>query len=328
MSQTRQRQLRIGLLNCEDLFVFMDQSNGQPIETLNEKEWQSMSSSPTGNKPLRKLRWLADTLTAMDADILLLNEIGGRESMDNFARYFLKGRYQPYMVEGNSDRGIDIGYMVRRTLEGRFLLRSHRHRALKFNYPNEVESRRKTHYFSRDLQELRWYDVDGKTLKMIFLLVHLKSRLDPRGVDPGGRLRRRAEAELLSEIYKEIRAEFPGTSVVVGGDFNGQAAGPKPDEEFLCLLDTDLSEAFHQLNIPPEKSASQVSLPKNGRAQLLKIDHIFLSPELHSNLVAEGSEVFLYRSELGIPMPYVGSIESRNALPSDHYPLVINLSGL
>src|SRR5690348_9418656 len=103
MNQTRQRQLRLGLLNCEDLFVFMEQWRGQPIDSLNEKEWQALTTSPSGNKPLRKVRWLAETFNAMDADILMLNEIGGRESLDNFARHFLHGRYHPYLIEGNSD---------------------------------------------------------------------------------------------------------------------------------------------------------------------------------------------------------------------------------
>src|SRR5689334_1002384 len=112
MDLPKQNDLRICQLNCENLFLHMDFWKGQDVQSLNEKERQALAAPPTDNKPRTKIKDLAEAILDINADIFMLNEVGGRKSLDQFNRHFLNSSYQPYLLEGNSDRGIDIGYLV------------------------------------------------------------------------------------------------------------------------------------------------------------------------------------------------------------------------
>ena len=336
MNKPHQKQLRLCQVNCENLFIFLDLWHDQNIKNMNEKEWQALSLASGMNKSLLKTRWLGETLLEIDADIIMLNEVGGPESLNNFNRHFLENRYEPYLLVGNSERGIDVGYLVRRGLDGQFLQISHRQRPLHFLYPHEIDSnvyfeglepakQRTTHYFSRDASELRWFAPGSTTPALIFLLVHLKSKLDPESIDPGGRLRREAELKTLVTIYNDLRLEAPGVPIVVAGDFNGFASRMMTDPEFSELHQkSDLVEVFDHLGQGLEECATQINFHRSSGRQFLKIDHIFVSPELVPKI--ESAYVHRYRSDLRVMLPFAQTLEQRNALPSDHYPLVVNFT--
>ncbi len=336
MLNANQKHLRVALLNCENLFVFMDLWKAQNLDNMNEKEWQQLSIGTVQNKPLRKVKWLAQSFKAMNPDVILLNEVGGIESISNFSRHFLNDDYSSHLIEGNSDRGIDIGYLVRRTLPYKFDLISHRRRPINFLYPHEIESNLyfaglekpavKSHYFSRDTLELRVHRPNDTKPGLIFLLVHLKSALDPLGIDPGGKARRAAELKTLTEIYNEVRQELPGTPTIVAGDFNGSAGKADLEPEFLPIYETtDLIEVFDVVGKPPSESATRVNFKSGSPPKLVKIDHVFLSPELHAKVVPDETNVFLFRSDLDVKMPYAVTVEQRAALPSDHYPILVTI---
>ena len=158
--------------NVENLFLYLDhadQLRGQDIATLTEKEWQSLTASIVGNKPIEHVRSLAQAVLDINPDILMLCEVGGVESLANFSRLFLHDRYAVHLIEGNSDRGIDLGYLVRKSLPFHYDVRSHKDRAIDFLYPHEILSqetgygnlrsaRLSSHKFSRDVLELRIYE--------------------------------------------------------------------------------------------------------------------------------------------------------------------------
>lgn len=321
-------------LNAENLFIFLDTAQERDWRRLTEKEWQNLSSASVSNKTLSKTLWLADSILEVDADIVCLNEVGGHESIHNFARYFLRDRYTPYLIEGNSDRGIDIGYLVKKEFSLRAELRTHKDRPLHFLYPHEVESNAyhaqhapekviKTHYFSRDCAELRLYK-DGSTQpSLIILLAHLKSKLDPDGIDPQGRSRRQAEVKTLMDIYKEVRNTFsPSVPTIVAGDFNGCARRIVAGEEYAELIATDLESVMELGGLEGEHAATQVLFSRSGQIQHLEIDYIFVSPELKAFLIPEKVEVYRYRSDLRVPLPLPATLDQRTYLPSDHYPVV------
>src|SRR5205823_1877156 len=59
-------------------------------------------------------------------DVVLLNEVGGLDSLRSFARLFLGGDYVPLLLPGRARRGIGNGFLVRRGLPLRAEIRSHR----------------------------------------------------------------------------------------------------------------------------------------------------------------------------------------------------------
>lgn len=337
MPPSRPNTFRVAQLNAENLFLFLDQPAARDWSRLSEKEWQKLSQASVPNKALSKTLWLAESLLEIDADIVCLNEVGGQESLDNFARYFLRDLYTPYLIEGNSNRGIDIGFLVKKSLMGRAEcdLRTHKNRPLQFLYPHDIQNNAyyaesapekivKTHYFSRDCAELRLTPPGAEKPALILLLVHLKSKLDPEGIDPEGRGRREAELRALVDIYRQVRTEFsPPVPVIVAGDFNGCARPSRQAEEFAELGHTDLLSAVEVAGHDGDAAATQVVFSRGGNVQCMEIDFIFISPELKPALLEGGVEIFRYRSDLKVPLPLPKTIEQRTALPSDHYPVVV-----
>lgn len=339
MNVASPNQLKVVQLNAENLFLFLDSPDPQDWRNLSEKEWQRLSQASVPNKALSKVLWLAESLLDIDADIICLNEVGGEESIRNFAKHFLKDQYTAHLIEGNSDRGIDIGYLVRKTLPWRFELRTHKNRPLRFLYPHEEQSNAyhaghapekiiKSHYFSRDCAELRVFSAGSERPAMILLLVHLKSKLDPDGIDPSGKGRRQAELRTVVEIYNEIRAEFtPKVPTLLAGDFNGCARQAQRAQEFADLDKTDLENVAELAGLSDEGSATQVLFARSGQVSVLEIDYIFVSPELKPHLILEECGPYRYRSDLKVALPLPKTFEQRTYLPSDHYPVVAKFKG-
>src|SRR5665213_3897009 len=146
MSGVRPNTFKVVQLNAENLFLYLDDLTERDWRSLSEKDWQKLSKATVANKSLLKTLWLADSLIFIDADIVCLNEIGGQESLTNFAKLFLGGKYVPYLLEGNSDRGIDIGYLVKKDFPLRAEIRTHKERPIQFLYPHEVQ----TNLFEKD----------------------------------------------------------------------------------------------------------------------------------------------------------------------------------
>jgi hypothetical protein len=131
--------MRVAQINAENLFLFFDEELPANWKELNEKGWQKLSRASVQNKSLKKTLWLAESLKEIDADFVMVNEVGGEESLSNFAKFFLDDQYTPYVIEGNSDRGIDIGYLVKKTITHRFELHTHKNRPIQFLYPHDCQ---------------------------------------------------------------------------------------------------------------------------------------------------------------------------------------------
>ena len=334
--------MRLVQFNVENLFVFLDHYSGQDLSLVTEKEWQRFSASTIPNKPLKHVRELARTISDLDPDILMLCEVGGIESLANFSKYFLNDRYAPHLLEGNSDRGIDIGYLVRRSLPYTYDLISHKHRSIDFLYPHERltketgfthlrSGRVESHKFSRDVLELRVFGVNSEVPKLIILLVHLKSQLDRSGIDPGGRDRRKAELEKLVKIYNELKSDFANqTPIILTGDFNGLAARKSTDVEFEALYrDTDLEDALEVAEVPQDERFTYMQL-SNSRLRPghnKQLDYIFIPPALQRFVHKEDTWVYRFKDEFGMTMIVPRNLNEKKTLASDHYPVVLTLQG-
>ncbi|MCB0411415.1 MAG: hypothetical protein KDD22_02745, partial [Bdellovibrionales bacterium] len=78
------QKIKMAQMNLENLFISMDLWQKQDLASLTEIQWQNLSTSVTLNKSLHKLKWLAETLKEMDADIFFFCEVGGWDSANNF----------------------------------------------------------------------------------------------------------------------------------------------------------------------------------------------------------------------------------------------------
>ena len=298
-------KLKVVVLNAENLFVFMDRWSGIDLKIMTEPQWQLSNSGLLDNKPLVKLHDLAHSIKALDADLILLTEVGGLHSLQNFNEYFLDGAYQCFLEEGNSDRGIDMGYLIRGPWESK--IKSHRDYPL----PHPTIQR-----FSRDvlLMELKfqgavWFNV---------LLVHLKSKLNLRGEDFEGRTRRAIEVRALAKLVHDLDQGIP---LLLGGDFNGIAQLKDPEPEFLPLYHlAGLKDVAEVAQVPEDERFSYIHF-RSGNRVLQQLDYLFLNP-LAQTLVIPGSVVFpRYQDSQGNPLPVPKTFDQKKYLPSDHFPL-------
>ena len=329
MFSTEIPQLKFLQFNVENLFLYLDLYQNQDLEKITEEQWQKLSSSVTSNKSLYKTKELAKLIMASQADVVMLNEVGGEESIRNFAHYFLKDQYVPYLKEGNSHRGIDVGYLLKKDLPLKPVLISHKNRPIHFLYPHETKTPAggQSHYFSRDVAELRLFKSGENTPCLVILLTHLKSKLDPDLIDAEGKLRRRAELETLIQIYHEIRRELEfKVPIVVSGDFNGIARKPNYEPEFdIIHSQTDWLDCLEIAARTEEERFSQVQVYSGSKPRKVQIDYIFISPDLKPFVDAAQTQVFLFQNHLGQNLPLPETFEERGRLPSDHYPILLTL---
>ena len=300
------------VLNAQDLFLFMDKHDQGSLEDLTEIKWQLMSSSLFNNKSKNKTFSLAQTIKDSQADIVMMTEVGGHESLHNFARFLLNDEYSSMSLPSNSDRGIDLGYLVKKDLPYELALHSH----IDFDLPHPARR------FSRDV--LRLDLIRDQKIEMIFLLVHIKSKLDLKRADFEGRTRRVLEVKGLLEIYKKLLVH--DVPILVGGDFNGHAGEKDTEEEFKAIYaETDLKDMAYLAKVPEDERFSYIYFNRGGNRFVQQIDYLFIS-EKYSHLV-EASECYFprYKSPQGMPLPVPTRMEQKSSLPSDHYPFLGSL---
>lgn len=326
-------QLKIVSFNAQDLFLTPAyEISPADLQTLSETQWQQLAPTDVRLKPLEHLRGIARMVGELDPDIIGICEVGGRASLENLNAWFLQGRFEVFLKPGPSPRGIDTGFLVKKSLGLRCDLVSHADWPLPFHYPHELDP--KAHALlaeaaayrdlgdplerrlSRDIPALRVRN-EAQELKLIVLMVHLKSGLDAEGFDPGGQIRRTAEVKALLEIYQTLKGDVP---LIICGDFNGNASREGTTSEFLPIYaETELEDALWLKEVPKHERLTHFTFMQ-GRLMTGQIDYIFVPRSLP---IAEAF-VYLYRfdGDEGGTIMFPTSFHERRQLPSDHYPVV------
>lgn len=326
------RSLKLMAYNLENLFV-------PPFSP----EYIERTSLPDHfRKPPEKMKRIAETLDRYTPDIIMCSEVGGVDSLENFNKIYLEDKYHPAIIEGNSDRGIDLGFLIRKDLPYKYEQYTHRERSLNFNYPHEEEQNNRditkkkapsfeSHKLSRDIAELRVFsNENSETPIFILLQVHLKSQLDKDKIDPNGRLRRAAELKMLVDTYNILNKRYDKkVPIIVSGDFNGTAQKDNCDEEFKYLYShSDLEDTLEVLNSPQDERITMLHFAQQGKATKLQLDYIFLPPLLFGLLDKKESGVCPYWDKNGRRISRPKQLYQRYQLPSDHYPVLVKIDGI
>lgn len=285
-----------------------------------------------------KVERLAKAIKDIDSDIFFLCEVGGEDSLKNFVEVYLDDNYLYSLIKGNSDRGIELAYIIKKGSDYTFKHFTHKRRPLNFNYPHEEKENHyqmsmgkkrvyPSHLPSRDIAELRIFRGDSDKPFLILLGVHLKSQLDKEGIDFGGKLRRAAEFKQLLETYKVLNKRYHSkVPIILLGDFNGKACRDETDMEFQSLYEsTDLEDVLEVISEPKESRVSIHIFDKQGKDQGHQLDYIFLPKILHKYVDYKTSGLYNYKNDEGAPFPRPTSLYERYQLPSDHFPIVCSL---
>ncbi len=223
--------------------------------------WVELKTEPVDEQSTRNT---ARVIKEVDADVLGVVEAESRRSLRDFSRVMLRRvGGQPYehsmLIDGNDDRGIDVGLMTKEGFEFDGV-RTH---------VFELDGRQPL--FSRDCPEYLLRTPSGTDV--LVLVNHFKSK---RG---GGEDRRRKQADRVAEIVRERLPEH--ANLVVLGDLNDS---PGSDTLRALLEDTSLKDVSNSAQFDdgglPGTFGSQ-------RAQD-KFDYVLLSPDLFDRVEKGG----------------------------------------
>ncbi|MEZ4512350.1 MAG: lamin tail domain-containing protein [Chloroflexota bacterium] len=276
-------QLTIATFNVENLFDNRDPHPSDPPR-------------PTRSQYDQKLTKLAEAIVAMGAPTVMglqeVENIGILEQLVTLEQLAPFG-YQPYLIEGEDSRGIDVAFLVRgdQATVGQ---------VANFPMPDGSLSRPPL------LLELTF----NATGEQLFLINnHLTSlSAGEEATEP----LRTAQAAWVASVLEEVRAENPEAGFVVLGDLNSFVATP-PIE---TLQAAGLRHAYEFFDDP---AAIPYTYIFEGATQSL--DHILLSDGLFARLVQ------VTTLPIDADYPLADPADPSPLRVSDHDPLVVIIGG-
>ena len=251
-------------------------------------------------KPNKEVRPLARMIDQVNADVMVLQEVGSLEALER-----LNGRLQnpyPHLVclPGNSRRSIHLGAL------SRLAVRASSHReadlttpdgAALMGFADEAGAARDERVPLKLQRDVLCLELDTFTA----FVVHLKSQGNAPWQETPAHEIRAAEARMAASIVAEYEAEHPGVPLLVAGDFNdvlsSDALAPIRDLRFYDVL----GASFKDTGVRPS-----TYWPKRR----MVIDLLLLSDAFAARYVTDS--VTIHRSQM-----------ARTA--SDHYPVSLQV---
>lgn len=284
-------KVTVGTYNVKNLFMQEDITPG----------------SRTRPKSERSLAALAESIDRLDADVLSLQELSSKETLENhvLSRRGLAEKY-PYVayIKSHDPRGINVGIISKYPFTQ---VTSHQDEPVKY-VDGSGEGR-----FSRDLLRVDLNLDKDPEAEMTVYTTHSKSR---RPSDPGetsSDIKRLSEATTARQIVEREMKEFPNRFFVVTGDLNDNTddasvqalLNPKSGEPWLDSLD-HLSEKERN-TWPANPNQTHGHDPE-------QFDHIIYAERFDSQLIDSK------------PMRFTQSIDSDtkwvSSTASDHLPVL------
>ena len=259
----------------------------------------------------------AQAIELMDSDIQVLVEVENLAALKRFTSSYLKDQYQPFLIDGNDGRGIDVAVLVKRNLPIEFEWRSYK----------KVNNSQGRPVFSRDLPVGLVYERDStgqrsEKPRFAILATHYKSQRAQRGEEHLTALKREEQARATVQIVDQIRREFgEDLPVFLAGDFNNQVHS---SPEFRSLYEYGFKDTLDMLpaeKIPTDR-ATHYYFPRSGPPHANQIDAILA---LGTNIRVVDGEIVSDRDQAGNILPAPTSYAERETRPSDHRPIVVEV---
>jgi endonuclease/exonuclease/phosphatase family metal-dependent hydrolase len=227
--------------------------------------WVELATEPTNETGVRTT---ARVIREVGAEILAIIEAEDRPSLVRFNEELLDGFYQHVMlVDGNDERGIDVGLMTRTGFPIRRIV----------SHVDTPDPQTGEALFSRDCAQFEVATPGGAPLQV--LVNHFKSQ------SGGGDAKRRRQAEEVRRIVNGLAAE--GARVVVMGDLN---EGPAAIGNHAASL-----EALYNNNSPLRECFGLNAFQVGGRPGTFdncsirnRLDYVFVSQDLASLVTGGG----------------------------------------
>jgi endonuclease/exonuclease/phosphatase family metal-dependent hydrolase len=246
------------------------------------------------------IRMTARVIQDLNADILAVVEAEDRIALKNFNDQLLKPINSTYsgimLIDGNDERGIDVGLMTKPTCTIESLV----------SHVDDMQNGRRI--FSRDCPE---FTVNtGEDKRVLIIVNHFKSK--GFGSQADSNARRRAQASRAREIY-DLRRSQGINLIAVVGDLNDT-----PNSEPLQPLLSEGSDLKDVFEHPQFQDDGRPGTFGNGTASN-KIDYVLLSPALFERVVTAGVwRKGVWGGTHGTLFPHYEEMEKAVHAASDH----------
>jgi endonuclease/exonuclease/phosphatase family metal-dependent hydrolase len=245
----------------------------------------------------------------LNADVLCVIEAENRIGLKRFSNDVLpKVKVEPFahimLIDGNDDRGIDVGYMSK---QGYRIVRM-------LSHVDDEDDKGKI--FSRDCPE---YEIETpQNNRLLVLINHFKSK--GYGKPRESAKKRFRQALRVREIYDErIKSGYEHVAII--GDLN-----EIPDEEPMAPLVRDGSTLTDIMKHRKFRGDGRPGTYGNG-TKSGKLDYILMSPELSDKVIRGGIErQGVWGGKHGTLFPHLPSIKSEADAASDHAALWVDLA--
>lgn len=218
----------------------------------------------------------------------------------------LAGKYRSVLMEGNDERGIDVGFAVRADLD--VVLETETHKEALWNDPAEHQKMR---LFSRDLPVVIVKDRASKKALLILMGTHAKSKRDRPGDFESTKLRT-AQHEGTKLIVESYTRAYPGTPILLGGDFNSDVRHSSD----VAAIRSSMKEAL-EVSGATERITETYHPPKGG-VVASQFDAIFMNTG-SASYVTKAQVLPEYDRITGRRLGVPKSFEDRQQnYPSDH----------
>lgn len=271
---------------------------------------------------------LAKAAKEIDADVYVIQEVSRIEALRHFVKKYLDNEYE-IISEWSNTPGSQIGFLVKKSLDADFELRSHKD--ITYTQRHGIY-RVGEHVFVRDLPALYLRQKDGSNTRasddpdLVVLGAHFKSKLKTRG-DPGSAIKREDEAQMTAVIVQQINRRFNGqVPIVLGGDFNTEIMESKETQSLRFVLKDSL--ALMGSKLTEDQKVTHTWHPKDG-VHAQQIDGLLVNEAMSKKLV--DAHVYHYRDSSGKEKTYSLdsqtkiyplSYKQRSTNPSDHMPII------
>ncbi|MBN9133374.1 MAG: hypothetical protein J0H48_08415 [Nitrosospira multiformis] len=244
----------------------------------------------------------------LDTDILCVVEAEDRTGLKRFNADVLPtvdahSFDQVMLIDGNDDRGIDVGIMTRRD-----------HRIIQIrSHVDDVDD--KGIIFSRDCAEYEVKTAQGN--RLLLLVNHFKSKGNGKSFETA--VKRRRQAGRVREIYSD-RINEGFEYIAIAGDLNEVPSASPLDP--LLRQGSDLTDVMvHPRFLGDERPGTFGNGTKSG-----KLDYVLMSPKLSAKVTRGGIERRgVWGGRNGTLFPHLPTIQAAEDAASDHAALWVEI---
>ena len=297
------------LRRIRGVFLKRPRTGAVTVEAAGRGDWVGWVELKTEHVDARATENTARVIAAVNADVVAVVEAEDRTTLRRFNDQMLPrvggASYDHVMlIDGNDDRGIDVGIMTRAEYSIRSIV----------SHVDDADGQGTI--FSRDCAEFEIMLPSGDLL--IVLVNHLKSK--GYGSQADNDAKRTRQAARVRQIVDERLAKGQGLIAVLG-DFNDTPQ--RPPLQPLLAQGSPLKDIA---DFPAIDNGGRLGTHGNCTASG-KLDYVLLSSDLYSKIAAAGIERRgMWGGTNGTLWPHFAEVERKLHAASDHAALWVDIA--